>query len=98
MSANFTKLKEYVNENKATTSNNNSPLNGLNDAKNTVFDFFNKNVLRSDIKTTGNIQVDSKLSDSQTDSWFRDADNDPYCPKLVFKYLTLIIYFLIFKF
>lgn len=81
MSANYTKLKDYLNENKSSPSSSTS-FNGLNDAKNTVFDFFSKRVLRNDFKQS-NIQIDSKLSDDQTDSWFKEADTDPYCPKLV---------------
>lgn len=75
MNSNYSKLKDFVNENKNGTSSS----NGLSEAKNTVFDFFNKNVLRNDISTTG----PSLDSNDQTESWFKEAEKDPICPNLV---------------
>lgn len=75
----FTKLKSYldnINTNGASASTSNSlNSNALNGAKDKVFDFFNKNVFKNE---------QPKQSDQeQTESWFKEADSDPYCPKLV---------------
>ncbi|RNA34470.1 transport SFT2-like [Brachionus plicatilis] len=74
MNSNYSKLKNFVNE----TKSGSSSANGLSDAKNTVFDFFNKSVLRKDINTTS----PPLETNDQTDTWFKEADNDPFCPKL----------------
>lgn len=75
MNSNYSKLKDFVNENK----NGSSSSGSLSDAKNTVFDFFNKNVLRNDINTTS----PTLDTNDQTDSWFKEAEKDPLCPNLV---------------
>ena len=73
----YSKLKSYLNENNGASDSN--ALNSINNAKDSVLNFFNKNVLRNDLKHSTS---DSRSSDDQSDSWFKEAESDPYCPKL----------------
>jgi len=84
----YSKLKNYVSESKNGTSSSGSSdtAKSLNNAKDSVLNFFNKNVLRNDLRS-GN--TDLKGSDEQSDNWFKDAESDPFCPKLV----TFMSYF-----
>jgi hypothetical protein len=73
MNNDFSKLKNYVNE----KSNQSSSIgNTFSNAKASVFSFFNND-------STKMGSVNSLNSDDQNDSWFKEADSDPYCPKLV---------------
>ena len=81
----YSKLKNYLNETKNGASSSNSSdsntLSGLNNVKDSMMGFFNKSVLRNDLR---NSNTDLKGQDEQSDSWFKDAESDPFCPKLVF--------------
>jgi hypothetical protein len=67
--AGFDKLKNYLNDTKS--SNHDSKSIGSN----SFMKFFNKSSNES--------QNLDQLSNSETDSWFKEADTDPCCPKLV---------------
>ena len=67
--ANFDKLKNYLSDSKS--GNHDSKSSGTN----SFMKFFKS-------ESTQNLDQTS-INNSETDSWFKDADNDPYCPKLV---------------
>jgi hypothetical protein len=69
----FNQLNDYLNENKKGTTSSSA-----NNLKDSVLSFFNAESFKG--STTS---LDSNLSDNASESWFREADNDPYCPKLV---------------
>jgi hypothetical protein len=80
MTTDYGKLKAYLNE-----SNSTSFENKISNAKNTVFDFLSKNIIRNDqnsVTSTHDLSFKNN-GDEQSDSWFKEADSDPYCPKLV---------------
>ena len=85
MSSDFSKLKSYLNETNGGSSSN-STSNKLEEtfsnAKTTVFDFFNNKLGTSGGSSTINL-ADSRNGDDQAEGWFKEADSDPYCPKLV---------------
>ena len=70
----FNKLKSYLNESR-----------GGNSAFTKVGDFFS-NLNRS--STSASTEALASSSDPTTDTWFSQADNDPYCPKLVINKLA----------
>jgi hypothetical protein len=75
----YSKLKNYLNETNGSSSKSGNALtSGLNSVKSSFGDFFGG---KSGSSVSGNINTASV--DDQTDSWFREADTDPYCPKLV---------------
>ena len=84
----YSKLKNYLNETKNGTSSNYSnngsqdinAFESLNNVKDSMLSFFNKNVLRNDLRNSNN---ELKASEEQSDSWFKEAESDPFCPKLV---------------
>jgi hypothetical protein len=67
------KLKNYLNENK----NSNSIFDTQSLNTNLFIKFFKK--APNDAQNLD--QMNNNNND--TDSWFKEADNDPYCPKLV---------------
>ena len=95
--ADFTQLKNYLNETRPGTSGgisastsslfskssssgnlSSSVTNGLANMKDSVFGLIGKKTSSSSSSaSTANLETD------QADSWFREADSDPYCPKLV---------------
>jgi hypothetical protein len=80
MNNDFSKLKNYVSEkNNPTSLIENTFLN----AKATVSNFFNQNSNGNSL----NLTDPSRNGDDQSESWFKDADSDPYCPKLVWFYI-----------
>ena len=80
----YSKLKNYLSESKNGASSINSSdsntFNGLNNVKDSMLGFFNKNVLRNDLRNSNN---ELKGPDEQSENWFKDAESDPFCPKLV---------------
>jgi hypothetical protein len=70
----YMKLQNYLNENKTINpSTSNSSLNsGIESMKQSMSGFFSK-------ANSNSITSDP----DQMDSWFKEADNDQYCPKLV---------------
>lgn len=81
MNNDFSKLKNYVNEKNSSSSIIEDKF--LN-AKTTVFNFFNHIPVRSDLNRSNlNLMDYSNNADDQNDNWFKDAETDPYCPKLV---------------
>ncbi len=85
MNNDFSKLTSYVNE-------KNSPASIIEDkflnAKTTVFNFFNHIPVRNGSNL--NLMDYSNNTDDQNDNWFKDAETDPYCPKLVSFVLIMI--------
>jgi hypothetical protein len=74
MSNDYDRLKEYLNESK--TSSNTNKFQPANVANN-FMNFFKKSSTQSSLNGT-------TISDqNESDSWFREAESDPYCPKLV---------------
>ena len=67
--ADFEKLRSYLTDSKS--SNQDSQSIGSN----SFMKFFKK--------PSNESQNLDQLSNTETDSWFKEADNDPYCPKLV---------------
>jgi hypothetical protein len=68
--ADYMKLKSYLNENKAGPSDSFS--NGIDTIKQSMSGFF------------GRTSQDARVpAEDQMDTWFREADNDHFCPKLV---------------
>jgi hypothetical protein len=86
----YSKLKNYLSETNGGSSssssknggNNNPLVSGLNSVKSSFGDFFGNGSSKSSITVNGNMDSARSVED-QTDSWFKDADSDPYCPKLV---------------
>ena len=68
--ADFDKLKSYLSESKGSNLDLQSKFN-----TNTFMGFFKKAPNES--------QNLDQLGNSETDSWFKEAENDPFCPKLV---------------
>jgi hypothetical protein len=87
----YSKLKNYLSEtNGGSSSSGNNPLmSGLNSVKSSFGDFFG-NGGKSNVNVNGTMETARNLDD-QTDSWFKDADSDPYCPKLVTDSLYLLL-------
>ena len=83
----FSQLKSYLDQ----TSPSSSSATPIESVKTSVLDFFNKNWSNSDTSkpSASNQTAGAAASqatsgdDGQTDSWFKEADTDPYCPKLV---------------
>ncbi len=82
----YSKLKNYLSESKNGSSSSNSDSNVLNNAKDSMLNFFNKNILRNDLQQNNS---DTRPLDEQSDSWFKEAESDPFCPKLVILELIL---------
>ena len=76
----YSKLKNFVSESRS--ANDVNPLNGLNNVKDSVFGFFTKNVFNNEPNRATN-SFESRLPDDQNESWFKEAESDPFCPKLV---------------
>ena len=72
--ADYMKLKSYLNENKAGPSDSFS--NGIDTIKQSMSGFFTRT------NKSGSQELRTP-SEDQMDTWFREADNDHFCPKLV---------------
>ncbi len=90
-SANYSKLKNYLNETNSGGNSSGQLLSGLSNVTNSVGDFFTSKIGRPSTSVNGNIQDSrsNQANDDQTNEWFKDADSDPYCPKLVHIYINL---------
>jgi len=71
----YSKLKNYLNETRNETNATTSINDGLNNIKSSVLDFFSN-------KNENSVKID--LKDDQMDSWFKKADEDNFCPTLVY--------------
>ena len=79
----YAKLSNYLNENKngvSASSSGDTLSNGFDGIKNSVSGFFTRTQSASSFRVNNS---DAAPGDEQVDSWFREADNDEYCPKLV---------------
>lgn len=78
MSGDYSLLRNYVSENNRglSSSASTSVMDGLSSMKNSISDIFGKSTSTSSSTSSSN-GVD------QTESWFKDAESDPFCPKLV---------------
>ncbi len=74
----YSKLTNYLNDNRdgVQSSQSADSIISIDGLKNSVSGFFSRSQSSSRISTNNNPQ------DEQIDSWFREADNDQYCPKL----------------
>lgn len=85
----YSKLTNYLNEGGISASTSTDSINnGLNNFKNSVSGFFTQTQSSFGINTASTEQRAN--SDDQIDSWFREADDDKYCPKMVRTYLKLL--------
>lgn len=80
MSADYSKLKNFVEQSKG-SSGNPSTSSSFNNAKDLMSGFFMKNPFGSNFSAPS--RPGNQSVDDQTESWFRESENDPYCPKLV---------------
>jgi hypothetical protein len=76
MSADYDRLKEYLSETKTTSTNSKFP--SANVSINSFMNFFKKPSVQ--VNANG---ASGTGDQAETDSWFREAESDPYCPKLV---------------
>lgn len=74
----YSKLTNYLSEQNGSASS--SGADKLASAKSSVTSFFKQNILG---ETKDNSRAPSSAeANAQTDSWFKDADSDPYCPQM----------------
>jgi hypothetical protein len=93
--ADYVKLKEYITNN-TNTNGSSSSSNAFNNVKSSVTSWFSKISGAKDGSASVTSNGSRSYADEQTtDSWFREADNDPYCPRLV-NYLIRIKFFSIY--
>ncbi len=88
----YSKLSNYLNENRdgISTSQSDDSILNLGGLKNSVSGFFSRS------QSSSRVSANNGLPDEQMDSWFREADNDEYCPKLnrkqrIFGFMTCIL-------
>lgn len=77
----YTKLSNYLNENQngvSASTSTDTMSSGIDGIKNSMSGFFTRT--QSSFKMSSNEQRNPP--DDQMDGWFREADNDEYCPKL----------------
>lgn len=85
MSADYSKLKNFVDESKGSSATSSS----FNNAKDLMSGFFMKNPFGSNFSAPS--RPGNQSIDDQTESWFRESENDPYCPKLVSYFKRLLL-------
>ena len=78
----YAKLKNFVNETNGSSSKSSSIMSGLNSVTSSINDLFAASNKPAMSRSAGG-NLGSTNADDQTDNWFKDADSDPYCPKLV---------------
>lgn len=77
----FDKLKDYLNENKSGSSSSTNSLSSFKFETPTTNPFTKWFKKSNDSRSLNGL--DQNLNGNDTDSWFKDAESDPCCPKLV---------------
>jgi hypothetical protein len=88
----YSKLRNFLSEQNLSVASatrtyaaNTSVLNGFNSVKSSLSSFFAKTTNINSVNNKNNNSESSHgdNTNEQTDNWFREADSDPICPKLV---------------
>jgi hypothetical protein len=82
----YSKLKNFLNENKSDSAASISLEDGFNSLKSNVIDFFSNK--------TDNNSVKVDLKEDQMDGWFKEAEKDKFCPTLVIFHLKIYLFLL----
>ena len=83
----YSKLTNYLNEGGVSASTSADSINnGMNNLKNSMSGFFKKTQSSFSINP-GNTEQQANNRDDPVDGWFREADDDKYCPKMVRTFL-----------